>query len=169
MASFIDKAREFLPFLPGGGSKPSHRVVMGLRPLRNPHAIWERSGDDNLVTITLTRSLAHRWDRLIAKVFTIPTDRKIEMSDELSSRVWEMCDGAHTVGSIATEIGHQYQLGQRQAEVSVLTFLNTLQSKRLVGLAPDQQNVRRARKVSTDDNSAKGSKGFYARRKERAR
>lgn len=181
MARFIDKAREFLPFLPGGKSRPTHREVMALRPLRNPHAQWERSGDDGLVTITLTRSLAHRWDRLIGIVFQIPTARKIDMSDELSSRVWELCDGNHTVAAISTEIGHQYQLGQRQAEVSVLTFLNTLQSKRLVGLAPVGDRLKASPSASTakapagggsrsgSGDHSKGSKGYYASRKQRAR
>jgi len=169
MATIVDKAREFFPFLPGGKTKPSHKMVMGLRPLRNAHAAWERTGDEGLVTITLTRSLVHRFDKAIAKVFKIPTDRKIEMSDELSSRVWELCDGDHTVGAISDEIGRDYQLGRRQAEISVLTFLNTLQAKKLVGLAPDESRLKKAIPTTAGRETSQGSKGFYARRKQRAR
>ena len=169
MTTLVDKARAFFPFLPGGKTKPSHKMVMSLRPLRNVHAVWERTGEDGLVTITLTRSLVHRWDKLIAKVFKIPTDRKIDMSDELSSRVWELCDGEHTVGAIADEIGHHYQLGRRQAEISVLTFLNTLQAKKLVGLAPDHVKLKKAQSTAAGEQSNQGSKGYYARRKQRAR
>lgn len=170
MSVFLDKARQFLPFLPGK-PRPTHKEIMALRPLRNPHATWKRTGEDGLVTVTLTRSLAHRFDRTLASIFKIPADRKIEMSDELSSRVWELCDGAHTVLAISTEIGKRYQLGQREAEVSVLTFLNTLQVKKLVGLSPDQQTtkVKKQEPSSGDADAARGSEGFYVRRKQRTR
>jgi len=77
-------------------------------------------------------------DKWIGRIFSVPTDRKIEMTDELSSLVWELCDGEHTVMSISGEIASKYKLSTRQAQVSVLAFLNTLENKRLVGAAKSE-------------------------------
>lgn len=165
----IAKLRQFLPFLPGGKSAPTQKQVMSLRPQRNPAVKWERVGEDNLVVISFTPKTFQGRTKLLDRIFGIPSEKKIELTDELSSSVWEMCDGKHTVAQIAAQLSDKYKLGRRQSEVSVLAFLKTLQSKRLVGVPIDQARaLNEDQKTTRDQGKAsqpKGSEGFYARRK----
>ena len=165
----LSKLRQYLPFLAGGKNQPTQKQVMGLRPTRNPAVNWERVGPDNLVVISFTPKTFEGRARIIDRLFGIPSEKKIELTDELSSCVWEMCDGKHTVAEIASFLTGKYKLGKRQSEVSVLAFLKTLQSKRLVGVPVDQ-----ARSLAVEEKPKKGqdkvsqptgSGGFYARRK----
>ncbi|MDR3709785.1 MAG: PqqD family protein [Capsulimonadaceae bacterium] len=166
LARLIDRARQSIPFF-GSGKRPRPQQVLVLRPIRNPRVKWERSAETGLVVVTLAHHPYKRWDKLIGKIFQIPTERRIEMTDELSSLVWELCDGAHTVASIANQIAKEYKLTQRQAEVSVLAFLNTLQGKRLVGVPPEQSEEINKGADPRKTERAKGNKGFYATRKYR--
>jgi hypothetical protein len=170
--SILGKLQETAPFLFGSKGKPSHQQVLGLRPMRHPGANWERAGEDNLVVLSIRRR-DDRWANLLSRVFGIPPERRIELTDELSSRVWELCDGKHTVGEISRLLSADYKLGTRQAEVSVLAFLRTLQSKRLVGIPADQaQAVREQRNSKNRAQPGATPKmertGYHARRKQRA-
>ncbi len=162
----IDKAKTAVPFF-GGRKRPTAQQVLRLRPIRNPKVKWQRNPETDLVVVTLEYHPFRTWDKIIGRIFQIPTERKVEMSDELSSKVWEMCDGNNTVTAIATDIAREYKLTQRQAEVSVLAFLNTLQNKRLVGVPSEQ-----AEKINKDSpkppKGSKGNKGFYGSRKQRS-
>lgn len=171
------KLRQLMPFLPGGKPEPAAGQVLALRPLRNPAVRWERKGDDDLVVITYKPKPFEGRLRLVDKLFGLPSEKKIELTDELSSAVWEMCDGKYTVAEIASFLSQKYKLGRRQAEVSVLAFLKTLQTKRLVGvpvdqareLAEKQKPARRGEKAPA--RATRGSEGFYAegnRRKSKA-
>ncbi|HEX5322463.1 MAG TPA: PqqD family protein [Capsulimonadaceae bacterium] len=165
----LDKIRQFMPFLPGGKPQPTQKQVMSLRPLRNPAVKWERAGEDNLVVISYTPKTFEGRPRFIDRLFGISSEKKIELTDELSSSVWEMCDGKHSVSQIAVFLAEKYKLGRRQSEVSVLAFLKTLQTKRLVGVPLDQAKALASEaKTSKERGKAvqpKGSEGFYARRK----
>jgi hypothetical protein len=164
--NLLDKAKNAIPFF-DGGKRPNAQQVLGLRPVRNPKVKWLRHPETDLVVVTLEYHPFRAWDKLIGKIFQIPTERKIEMSDELSSMVWEMCDGKHTVSQIAGDIAREYKLTHRQAEVSVLAFLNTLQGKRLVGVAPDQaENIHNG--PPQPPKGSKGKTGFYGSRKQRS-
>jgi hypothetical protein len=122
-----------LPAWLGGGNRPYGRQVLTLRPLRHPSVSWERSDDENLVVITIGRR-NDAWTSFAARMFGLPPTRKIELTDEISSYVWTCCDGNHSVAQIVDDISARYKLGRRQSEVSVLTFLKTLQTKRLIGV-----------------------------------
>ena len=74
-----------------------------------------------------------RWGNFIAKWFKLPDDKKIEL-DQIGSDVWELCDGTHSVESIASRISKSYQLNKRQAEASVTAYLKMLADRRLIGL-----------------------------------
>lgn len=165
----LAKLRQFLPFLPGGPTKASPQQVLGLRPLRNPAVKWEREGDENLVVIRYTPKPFEGRPRFIDRFFGLPSEKRIELTDELSSAVWEQCDGKHTVAEIAGFISKEYKLGRRQAEVSVLAFLKTLQTKRLVGVPIDQaRELIQAQKGSGSvpkPSAAGGNEGYYAGRK----
>jgi hypothetical protein len=167
--SLLTIAQRFLPGLLGGFRRPQGREVLDLRPVRHPTVVWEFSGDDRLVVL----SVARREDLLTglaAKLFGIPATRKIELTDEISSYVWTCCDGKHTVAEIAADISRRYKLNKRQSEVSVLTFLKTLQMKQLVGIPADQaraykQPLDQPDKKSVRTKARQKEIGFYAGRK----
>ena len=167
----LAKLRQYLPFLPGGPPKASAQQVLGLRPLRNPVVKWERTGEDNLVVISYLPKPFEGRPRFIDRFFGLPSEKRIELTDELSSAVWELCDGKHSVAEIAGFISKEYKLGRRQAEVSVLAFLKTLQTKRLVGVPRDQarelaQSQKSPKVVSKAPPSGeRGNEGYYAGRK----
>ncbi|HEY3333158.1 MAG TPA: PqqD family protein [Capsulimonadaceae bacterium] len=166
LGNVVNKLKK-LPFL-GGTKRPNAKQVLALRPIRNPAVKWERNPETDLVVVTLAYHPYRNWDKLLKKVFRIPTERRVEMSDELSSMVWEMCDGTNTVSAIATHIATKYKLTQRQSEVSVLSFLNTLQGKRLVGVPLDQSDITNDGPKQEPPKGSKGSKGFYGSRKQRS-
>lgn len=163
----IDTMSQYVPFL-RRRNRPSPQQILRLRPVRNPNVKWSRSEETGLVVIVLENHPYRSWDKMIGKIFQIPTQRRIEMSDELSSLVWELCDGAHTVAGIAGRIAQDYKLTARQAEVSVLAFLNTLQGKRLVGIPVDQAHEIKQGDGGQSVRNVKGHKGFNATRKQRA-
>jgi len=166
-SKFINAVQEFVPFL-RTRNRPSPQQVLRLRPIRNPSIKWERSEQSGLVVLLLENHPFRSWDKMIGKIFQIPTQRRIEMSDELSSLVWELCDGTHTVASIAGRIATEYKLTLRQAEVSVLAFLNTLQGKHLVGVPPDQATEVKQSGSNEPPSNVKGHKGLHATRKQRS-
>jgi hypothetical protein len=168
-----DKLSQFLPFLKRK-TKRNAQEALSLKPIRLPGAQWERSEKTGFVVVSYRRDYKGSFDRFLGRVFQIDTSRKIEMTDELSSLVWEMCDGENSVGAIAAKISDDYKLTRRQAQVSVLAFLNTLEKKSLIGaLVP--RNSRAANAMGAEKSGhravqpdrAKRNKGvIHARRKQ---
>jgi len=167
--SFQSKIQEFAPALFGGRNRPHGREVLTLRPVRHPSVQWELVGDDQFAVLTVQRRTDLLTD-LVAKIFRLPSVRKIELTDEISSYVWTCCDGNHSVADIAGDISRRYKLNKRQSEVSVLTFLKTLQAKQLIGVPSDQAKSFRQPNVKRDEKSvltkvASKEGGYYAARK----
>jgi hypothetical protein len=55
--------------------------------------------------------------------------------DEMGKMVWDNIDGKTNVQQIIRRLAKRYNCNLREAEVSTLTFLNTLIKKGLVGMA----------------------------------
>jgi Coenzyme PQQ synthesis protein D (PqqD) len=118
-------------------NRPSRMQVLTARPVRHPLIAWSREptrqeGLPELVLVRVPRR-QDRWGNFIAKWFKLPDDKKIEL-DQIGSDVWELCDGTHSVESIASRISKSYQLNKRQAEASVTAYLKMLADRRLIGL-----------------------------------
>lgn len=52
--------------------------------------------------------------------------------DEVSARVWELCDGAHGVGTIAESIGAEYDAPVETIYEDVLAFLEEMLDENLL-------------------------------------
>lgn len=52
--------------------------------------------------------------------------------DEVGSRIWELCDGAHTVAEIAAVIAKEYNAPPGEIERDALELLNELEAEQLV-------------------------------------
>jgi hypothetical protein len=135
-----DQLRAFFPFLRGPVRVPP-TLLRSLHPVRNPEATWQREGESQLVVIFAPRTQFEGWKKALAKFIGQPSGRKIELSDEIASDVWELCDGQSTIGGICQAVAAKYQLGERQTEISVLQFLNMLRSRRLIAVPETEQKL----------------------------
>ena len=162
--SFADRVKSMIPFLRGPVRLPPD-LLRGLHPVRNPAVRWTREGDDNLVVISVPRPPSEGWKMAVAKLVGEPPTKRIELSDELGSDVWELCDGGHAVRDICRTLSNKYKLGDRQTEVAVLQFLNMLRSRKLLGIPVseqsqiDQATGKRKTAVDADANIGKASDG----------
>lgn len=121
----------------GRKNRPDRLQILSARPIRHPKIVWSREptrleGAPELVLVQVPRR-QDKWGNLIARWFKLPDHKKIEL-DQIGSDVWELCDGNHSIESIATRISKSYKLNKRQAETSVTAYLKMLADRRLIGL-----------------------------------
>lgn len=110
----------------------SREAMLKSRPIRNAQVQWERD-ENGEVVITLERR--ETWKaKLLSKFFYLPKRHRISL-DEVGSRIWELCDGDHTVRDLIEYLKKQYKLNPKEAEVSLTHYLKQLGRKRLVGFA----------------------------------
>ena len=65
-----------------------------------------------------------------------------------------MCDGKTTVDAMIRKLSKQHKLNLKEAEVSLLTYLQSLGKKRLIGFVVDKQDLPR-KKNSKSNASGK--------------
>jgi len=71
--------------------------------------------------------------RTVAKAFKLPPEKRIEL-DELGSYTVELCDGSHTVAEIIRLFAEKFRLGRREAEVSMISYLQMLAGRGIISL-----------------------------------
>jgi len=120
------------------GKKPqfSREASFAARPVRNPLIEWdeESSSDDLVLTVPRRRN---RGTNAVAWALGVPGERRVQL-DELGSFVWRRCDGANTVRDLIDALTVQYKLSQREATVSLTTYLQTLGKRNLVAFAVER-------------------------------
>lgn len=120
--------------------KIGREAMLKSKPARNEALEWEKSEDEE-VTITLTRS--DDWKvKVLSKVFWIP-DRRTLVLDQIGAQIWDMCDGKTTVDAMIRKLSKKHKLNLKEAEVSLLTYLQSLGKKRLIGFVVDKQDLPR--------------------------
>ena len=116
---------------PPPGARQAWRA---LRPWRNPALKWFE--EDGRVVLHIQRRV--NWKtRLLAMFMPIPAERKIVL-DQIGTHVWKLLDGKRTAGTIAREVGKEYKLGDREAELSVQQFFKELARRGYVGFTGDE-------------------------------
>ncbi|MFA4029969.1 MAG: hypothetical protein GDYSWBUE_001305 [Candidatus Fervidibacterota bacterium] len=105
-----------------------HSQVLRLKPMRDESVAWEVD-ENGLVRIESKHT--GLVGRLLGMLLRFKAKRRIEL-DELGSLVWLMCDGRCTVGEIAQELIKRYKLEKRDAEISLITFIQQLMKRRLI-------------------------------------
>jgi hypothetical protein len=102
-------------------------------PVRNQNVQWEfdEEMDETLIVIPRRNDW---WVRMLARFFFIPDGKRVTL-DELGSFVWHRCDGQTTVGDLIRAFGERYKLSRKEAELSMIAFLQQMARKRLIGLA----------------------------------
>jgi hypothetical protein len=56
--------------------------------------------------------------------------------DEVSARVWELCDGEHEVGGIVAAVSAEYDAAAEMIYEDVLAFLEEMADEKLLVVAP---------------------------------
>jgi hypothetical protein len=125
---------------------PSRDALLRATPRRNklvresPVTPDEKAATKNPLGATvlrLTAPLAQtRWQAVLASSSRKGPARREKSFDldELGAFVWHSIDGTRTVEDVITHFAREKRLNLREAEVAVLTFLQTLTRRGLVGL-----------------------------------
>jgi|WetSurMetagenome_2_1015567.scaffolds.fasta_scaffold1260253_1 hypothetical protein len=84
-----------------------------------------------------TRPLAHH-PRTASRVFNgeaviiSPAENMVRMLNPVGSRIWELCDGGHTLDQIAAALTEEFEVDLAHARQSVTAFVDDLLAKDLV-------------------------------------
>ena len=107
-------------------------------PVLNQLITVEYDADDNAVlNVPRKRTTMVKW---MAKLFRLPPYKQIEL-DELGTYTIELCDGEHTVEDIVEAFAERFDLNQREAEVSMLSYLQTLAKRGIIAFAvPEEED-----------------------------
>ena len=109
--------------------------TLASRLVRNSGVV-EETRDDGRVVLVLSLKPA-RWTRILGQSTEIPVLRKFEL-DELGHEVWDRCASSPTVEQLIRRFAADHQVNVREAEVSVVSFIQMLMKRGLVGVeAPD--------------------------------
>jgi len=115
------------------GPKITREQSLTAIPIRNGNVQWEIDEEVDETLIVIPRR-DDWWVRLFARFFFVPDNKKVTL-DELGSFVWKRCDGETTVDELIAAFGERYKLSRKEAELSMIAFLQQMAKKRLIGLA----------------------------------
>jgi hypothetical protein len=117
----------------------SRQDLLNVAPVRNPEARAEELDDGSLIVrIPVRPRRIVRW--LIREDPARPMLRSFEM-DTLGRQTWDLCDGKRSVRRVIEQFAEKNKLNLREAEVSILAYLETLTSRGLV-FFPDPRAMR---------------------------
>jgi hypothetical protein len=118
-------------------------AMLKSRPARNDALEWEKN-DSEEISITLVRGTDWKA-RILSKIFWIP-ERRTLLLDQIGAQVWEMCDGKTSVDAMIRSLSETHKLNLKEAEVSLLSYLQNLGKKRLVGFLVDKADLPKSKK-----------------------
>ncbi len=103
--------------------------MLSALPVRNPKLEWKRTVDGKIIVILKRRD---DWlGKLVGSIFCVPRMKEVVL-DEVGTMVWEMCDGKHTISRMTKRIAERYKLTEKEAEVSLITFLNRMAKRGMI-------------------------------------
>jgi len=109
--------------------KLSKEQLLKSKPFIPPDVEWKQypSGE---VAIILRRKESLKW-KILGPLLRVPKVKKI-MLDEIGSKVWLWCDGKTTIRQMIERLSEEHKMSLREAELSLVTYLTILSSKKLV-------------------------------------
>ena len=100
-------------------------------PIRNPQAEIAETDQGLLdVAIPFEKPKGLTWFFRGKKTLL----RRFQL-DQLGRKVWDLCDGEHTVRQLIETFSRDERLNLREAEVSMLTYLETLGKRGIIFMA----------------------------------
>jgi len=106
-------------------------------PVRNPQLDTTRT-DDGIVSLKLPRRDVW-WVRWFGPILRVPEYRELAL-DRVGSRVWELCDGSHTVRELVAIFAEEHKLSRKETEISMVTYLKQLTQRGLIMLVVQQKS-----------------------------
>lgn len=80
----------------------------------------------------------------LAKRANLPDTKEFEL-EAVGAFVWALCDGRHTVETIARKLRERFKMNRLEAETALGAFLETLSRRRLITLNVPDKTKRRNR------------------------
>ena len=99
------------------------------RPVVNRLVRIEHADDGKIVLHVPRRETSIM--RTLCRFFKVSPYRRIAL-DKLGTFVIEHCDGEHTVRDIIENFANEFRLNEREADVSVTSFLRTLGQRYII-------------------------------------
>jgi hypothetical protein len=117
---------------PGNRKKPqlTKDDLLASRVVLNQAVTWSMT-DEHVIKIDIPRR-EDWWVKLLSKLFYTPENRTIAL-DEVGTFVWQSIEEGRTVESMIGHLAKQYKLNRREAEASLIAYLQTLGKKNLIG------------------------------------
>ena len=116
----------------------ARREFLALRPARNPKLDWEDVEGRVVLTIPRPNTLQIK---LLNIFFPVPESRKVVL-DPIGSNVWRRCDGTTAIEKISKALQSDYQLGAREAELSLRQFFQDLGKRGYIGFAVEKKTTK---------------------------
>jgi hypothetical protein len=120
------------------------RKVLEAFPIRNPSKDLKWTKKDGLVVIRIKKMFS-RFERRLHKVVGGPEWLRIPL-DGPGSRIWELCDGEHTVMDIAFDVHSKFKEEVEPVLKRVLKFLELLLKRNLILLKPGSEVKKEVKK-----------------------
>ena len=117
------------------------RRVLRALPVRTRHedVSWHHSKKDGLVVIRLKKNFT-RFERALRRVAGGPEILRIPL-DRPGSRIWELCDGKHTVLDIGRIMNAEFREELEPVLPRVIKFLELLLKRNLIILKRPAEKV----------------------------
>ncbi|HUW82782.1 MAG TPA: PqqD family protein [Phycisphaerae bacterium] len=116
----------------------TRQQLLQARPIRNPRAeVTETDQGDLDVAVPFEKPKGLTWFFRGRKTLL----RRFQL-DQLGRKVWNLCDGQHTVRQLIERFSRDEGLNLREAEVSMLTYLETLGKRGIIFMAGEPPTQR---------------------------
>ncbi len=124
--------RKLLDLTPFGADKPHINREQSMRgvPVIN-EGVTSQEGPNGERIVYVPRAPLSPWVQRLSKA-QLPPARLI--LDELGNAVWKLIDGKRTVRQVSAEFAKEKRLHRREAEASVVAFLNMLMKRRVLSV-----------------------------------
>ncbi len=108
-------------------------------PHLNPEVKWEQLDSGELMAVyTCYDGGVRKWLR---RLFPRPEKAQV-MLDDIGTRVVRSIDGRRRVRDLIAQMEDELQISRKESEMSVVTFLEMLAKRRLVGFAVPQEHKK---------------------------
>lgn len=112
----------------------ARRQFLALKPLRNPAIEWEAVENGVILTIASQNNWATKLLNIFLPLSDEERKRRIAL-DAIAGDVWKLCDGKTSIEAISKALQSEYNLGSKEAELSLQQFFQTLGKRGFVGFA----------------------------------
>lgn len=109
----------------------ARKRMLSAIPIHTP-AVNSKILDDGRVAFTVPRRNS-LLSRIIMSLLAIPREKEVIL-DEIGTFVWSLCNGRNSVADIARHLQEKYKLTRKEAQVSVLQFIQTLMKKGILSV-----------------------------------